>query len=388
MRRRRIGEVLTFTVVAAGFLTAAFFAGYFTHAFLGLPATHLDAPVLAQAHAILVSQYQGQLPDAPQLEYGMIRGMLASVGDPYTVFVEPAPHQLESQRLAGRFGGVGVTFVRNEQRDLVLNVLPGGPAELAGVREGDRLLAVDAIQITPELSLDQIAALIRGPVDSKVQLTARHKKSPDPFTVALTRIAYEIPSVTWRLLDEQATVGVIAVSRFSERTPDEVRAALADLRHRGALAFVLDLRGNGGGLLEASLEVAKLFLDGGVIMHEVQRRGERTVEAGANPAGTAGPLAVLVNGGTASAAEVVAGALSQRGRAPLIGQKTYGKGSVQSIFELRDGSSLHVTSARWYTPDRTPLDGQGLQPTIEAQPAADGTDAEMARALVYFNTGQ
>ena len=388
---RRVTEYFVFAIVAAGFLTMAFAAGYLTRdAALPLSLQSVDTPTLDQAHSILTREYLGELPSGSALEYGMIRGMVAAIGDPFTVFVEPAAHELETEQLAGEFGGVGVTLTHNEQMQVVLDVVPGGPAEAAGIREGDRLLQIDGADITPEMSLDEIAALIRGPVGTEVSLTVRPRDSDQLHTVKLERSAQDIPSVEWRLLDEDLSVGVIAISRFSERTPEEVRQALGDLTARGASRLIMDLRNNGGGLLEASVEVAKLFLDSGVVMYE-QRRGEpeQTFEAaGGGPLGVGLPLVVMVNGGTASAAEVVAGALSQRGRAPLIGQKTFGKGSVQSIFELRDGSSLHVTSARWYTPDRSPLDGHGLDPTIPVEPAFDGADAEIARALLYFVSGQ
>jgi carboxyl-terminal processing protease len=192
------------------------------------------------------------------------------------------------------------------------------------------------------------------------------------------------------MADGQKDIGVIAVSRFSDRTLDELQRAARELQAQGATRFVLDLRNNGGGLLEAAVNVAGQFLDGGVVLYEKRKDGtEKTYNASASNDGmTQAPLAVLVNGGTASAAEILAGALLDRGRAPLIGQKTYGKGSVQFVFNLSDGSSLHITANLWFTPDHRELDRQGLPPTIEVPPATDGSDPELARAVQYLVDGQ
>ena len=387
MKRRILIEYSVFIAVSALFLSVAFAAGYFIRGAGIVERSDAGTPVLDQVRVLLSAHYLGELPIEKDLEYAMIRGLVAAIEDPFTAFVEPAAHEIESEQLAGVFGGVGVTLSRNEHMDLVLDVTPRGPAEAAGVREGDRLLNVDELPVGAEMALEEVAALIRGPVGSEVRLTLRHRGEAETFTLTMQRISTEIPSVEWRLADEDLTVGVISISRFSVKTPEEVRAALSDLLARGATKIVLDLRNNGGGLLESGVEVAGLFVDGGLVMYE-QRQGEpeQTVEAKGEPAGALVPLAVLVNDGTASAAEVVAGALNQRGRAPLIGQRTFGKGSVQSIFDLQDGSSLHVTSARWYTPDRTPLDGRGLPPTVAVEPAADGRDAELRAALEFLSS--
>jgi carboxyl-terminal processing protease len=178
-------------------------------------------------------------------------------------------------------------------------------------------------------------------------------------------------------------VGLIAVTRFSGRTASEVGQAIDELSAAGATRYVLDLRNNGGGILEAAIDVAAHFLDGGVVMYETQHAApEKTysVPQQQGPASSA-PLAVLVNHNTASAAEIVAGALLDRERAPLIGQATYGKGSVQLVYDLSDGSSLHVTAYRWYTPARRELEASGLPPTHVVEPATDGTDPEMAFAV-------
>jgi len=231
--------------------------------------------------------------------------------------------------------------------------------------------------------------LIRGPIGTPVTLRVRHPSGAD-FTVRILRQSFPIPSVTWKIVDGRPTIGLIAISRFSDKTPQEVLQAAGDLRATGADRFILDLRNNGGGILESAVEVASQFLDGGVVMYETQRNAPEKVYTAPNASGSlaTAPLVVLVNHGTASAAEIVAGALLDRGRAPLVGQTTYGKGSVQLVFELPGQSSLHVTAYLWYTPSHRQLDKSGLPPTIAVEPAADGSDAELARAIQYLLNGQ
>jgi carboxyl-terminal processing protease len=177
----------------------------------------------------------------------------------------------------------------------------------------------------------------------------------------------------------------MVISRFSSRTAEEVRRAVTELTAGGATRLILDLRDNSGGLLDASVEVAGGFLDGGVVAYELHRNGgERALNAPGRGFAADIPLVVLINHGTASAAEIVAGALADRGRAPLIGEKTYGKGSVQLVFDLSDGSSVHITSARWFTPLRVPLDGNGLAPTYETAARDEANDPPMDRAVAYL----
>jgi carboxyl-terminal processing protease len=190
-----------------------------------------------------------------------------------------------------------------------------------------------------------------------------------------------VPSVIWRVLEEDERVGYMHVLRFTSRTPDEVRTAIAELSAAGVEGLALDLRNNAGGLLAESIAVADEFLDGGVLAYETNRVGEEVFNAQPGGAGVEYPLVVLVNRGTASGAELVAGALRDRERGILIGQQTYGKGTVQQIYLLADRSSLHVTAAEWFTPARTPLDGEGLEPNIAMIPDENGRDVELGEAV-------
>ena len=386
--------LVIFGLIQVVFILVAFASGYVVRA-AGeldpatlplLPGQTPDSyPLLAEVRGLLAASFIGPLPNDKTLEYGAVRGLVNAVGDPYTVFVEPQHHELETNSLSGEFGGVGMTISALPDGTFVLEPFRESPAEQGGIQVGDVLLKVDGTEITAGMRLDDVTALIRGPIGTTVVITVRHPGG-DEAQISLVRQRYEIPSVRWKLIDGQANIGLITVERFSDKTAGEVALGLEELTAQGADRFVLDLRNNGGGILDAAIEVSGQFLDGGVIMYEARVNApekEYTAPAHAGP-GTAVPLVVLVNGNTASAAEIVAGALLDRDRAILVGQQTFGKGSVQLVYDLSDGSSLHVTSSRWYTPSRRVLEAGGLPPTYPVEPATDGSDSELAFAADYL----
>ncbi|HJN42285.1 MAG TPA: S41 family peptidase, partial [Anaerolineales bacterium] len=343
--------------------------------------------LLSQARGIVQENFYGEMPGDTQFEYGMIRGMLAALDDPYTTFSEPREAELDADRLSGSFGGIGARISKNEDGQFILTPLENHAAIRAGILAGDELLAIDGDQVSAERTLDEVVAQIRGEISARVTLTIRSDGAA-PRDVTITRAQIELPSVSWRPLEQDATIGVLDIERFSDRTAGEAEAGIEALLEAGVTRLILDLRGNGGGLLQASVDVADLFLDGGMIVYQAsQDEAEESFHAGSRGVAQHIPLAVLVDSGSASAAEIVAGALQERGRAALIGSKTFGKGSVQLIFSLADDSSLHVTNARWFTPDRRPLDREGLTPDIPVEPAAQVTenDPVLARAVAFLN---
>lgn len=373
MAQNKFSGILVALVLAG----VAFGAGYASYAL-----THprlSDFSLADEAFGLLKTHYLRALPDSLTRQRAMIRGMLGSLDDPYTIYVEPASHELEADTLAGEYGGIGARVFRDTQGVVRIVPAPDGPADRAGLVEGDALLAVDGMSTDQFVDLNQITASVRGLVGTRVRLTIGPRSPNDePFDVEIVRAAIDIPSATGYLLPEDTTVGVIAVSLFSEKTPDEILQEYHDLTERGATGYVLDLRGNGGGLLDSAVSAARLFLESGVIVVEHRREAAEERYTANRPGELAEiPLVVLVDGGTASAAEVVAAALQQNGRAPLIGSPTFGKGSVQVILPLSDGSSLHVTSAEWHTPADMTLDGVGLQPDIRV----DSTDATSESSL-------
>jgi carboxyl-terminal processing protease len=342
---------------------------------------------------LVESNFYGDLPNMQQVAWGAIRGALDTLNDPHTTFLEPQPRQREREDLSGRFGGIGAYVTQAEDGSIILDPMPGLPAESAGVQKGDVVIKVDDTEITPEMSVDKVTTLVRGEVGTIVRLTLRREGVAEPIVIEIERQEIPNPSVESRMLEGAEGVGYVRVMIFSDRTPKEVRDALDELKAQGMDKLLLDLRDNGGGLLQSGIDVASEFLDGQVILYQVSRgESEKVEQASSGGAFTSGPMAVLVNGSTASASEIVAGALQDNGRAVLVGEKTYGKGSVQSVFDLSDGSSVHITSAQWLTPNRNQISGQGLTPDLEvlltAEDSSQGRDTQLERAIEYLSTGQ
>jgi carboxyl-terminal processing protease len=263
------------------------------------------------------------------------------------------------------------------------------PAELAGLMAGDILIKVDGVDILPEMPTDDIVMLIRGEVGTEVVLTVEREGVETPVDITITRAIIETPSANWRVLEEEPTIGYVQLIAFTERSAEELDDAFDELAAQGAESYILDLRGNGGGLLDASVNVASQFLrDGVVVREDRQNEGERVYEVRGGGKVLDQPLVLLVNGGTASASEIVAGALQDYERAVLIGEKTFGKGSVQLIYELSDNSRLHVTVAKWFTPNGHVIDGTGLMPDIEIlfseEDHATGRDPQLERAITFL----
>ena len=373
-------------------LTAGFAAGYILNPQSVIGS--VDFPILREAYNLL--SQKGLTPvstTAPNLEYGMIRGMLQAYNDPYTIFVEPAQHELETNSLEGSFGGIGVRFGRDAEDQLILYPFPGSPAQVAGIQDGDRLLAVGELIIQADTPIDAIQAALRGPVGTKAHITIAHAPGYEPRELSVKRAEFAVPSVAWHREASEPRLGVVEVNMISANTPAEISKAFQELRNQGATKFVLDLRDNGGGLLDAGIDTARLFLNEGVIIQQRYRDQDVETYRVEKPGALVDlPLVVLINENTASAAEIIAGALQVHQRASLIGAPTYGKDTIQLVYDLRDGSSLHVTTARWWVPGLDPpIAGNGLQPDILiAAPAnAGGADAAIRAAIKeLFDSGE
>lgn len=372
-----------FTFFIVSLSAATFVAGYLAREWRDASLT--EFPVLKEAYNILIKNGLKQVSASPDLEYGMIRGMVAAYDDPYTVFVAPAQHELESNALQGSFGGIGVRLGRDPQSNWVLFPIPGSPAEAANIQEGDRLLGVDQLSVNADTPQDDIQSAIRGPVGKRVKITIGRPPNFSPIILQVKRAEIPLPSVTWHLALEDARVGVIEINLIAESTPKEILNAVKDLQERGAKDFILDLRNNPGGLLTAGVDVARLFLKDGIIIQQ-QYRGRDVETFRVDKPGPLEdlPLVVLINHGSASAAEIIAGSLKAHKRALLIGSPSFGKDTIQLVFDLKDGSSLHVTSAHWWIPDLKPsLGGVGLQPDIPVSPQSQeaGPDADIQAAI-------
>jgi len=349
-----------------------------------------DYDLLWQARDLLSTRFLGEIPDAQAQMFGAVRGLVGSYQDPYTVFVEPAPRRIERDEIRGHFGGIGATMGRNEAGDLTLTLMRDRPAARAGVKDGDILLAVDGKPITRQMSVQDVVSLVRGDEGTKVVLTLKRADVANPFDITVVRERIETPSVEWRVLSEADHIGYVKISIFGERTAEELETGVAELAAKGVDKLALDLRGNGGGLVDAAVEITSRFLAEGTVLYETRRGGQERyypVKRMTSPA-QKWPLVILVDAGTASASEIVAGALQDAKRGVLIGEKTFGKGSVQEVHELPGGTSLHVTVARWLTPARHQIDKVGLTPDVQVNiPAADrdaGRDPQLARAQSWL----
>ena len=361
------------------FATIGFAAGYIVKSLAidGLAAM----TILSQAYNILENHGWKSLPVAPALEYGMIRGMLQVYDDPYTIFVEPVEHELQSNTLQGSFGGIGVRLGRDAEGNHVLFPFPGSPADQAGVIEGDRLLAVDGTIVTVDTLVETIQAALRGPVGEWVQVELSRPPDFTAQNIKIKRSEIPLPSVTWHIDPDQPRLGVVEVNVIASSTPDEVKSAFDDLAGRGAEAYVLDLRDNYGGLLTAGIDTARLFLSEGEILQQQYRDQDVETFHVEKPGALVDiPLAVLVNENTASAAEIIAGSLQAKNRAKLIGTPTYGKDSIQLVFDLSDGSSLHVTAAQWWIHGLDQPLSNGLQPDVMIEPSSNEGPDPMIQA--------
>ncbi len=335
--------------------------------------------------------FYGELPDMRTVTYAAIRGMLSTLGDEYTAFIEPEPAAILAEDATGKFEGIGAYVGMNEEGILEISgVFEGGPADRAGLRKGDRVLAVDGVSIIG-ISLYEAIGRIRGPAGTQVTLLIEREGVERPFEVRIVRERLEIPIIDVEMRDDG--VGVIRLHEFSATAGELVEKGVEELLSEGAQGIVFDLRYNPGGWLEQAVEISDIFLDDGVILFERWSDGrERVFEAHPGDVGEDVPLVVLVNGGSASASEIVAGALQDHERAVLVGEHTFGKGSVQRPFTLSDGSELRITIAHWFTPGNRAIHNEGLTPDIEVpwpeEGVPDGTDPQLDRAVEYLLTGK
>jgi len=377
------GGLIALLIFVLGAVSAWTYFRFPTESALLVPSKpgEKDFALYDEAWKIVETDFIGNLPDATTRTYGAIRGSVDTIDDPYTYFVEPEPAVREQENLQGHFGGIGAYLELGEDSRIHLDPMVDRPADIAGIERGDILVAVDDYTLPVPVDLEDATDRVRGPVDSIVRLTVL--RGAEQLDFEITRKQIELPSVQWRQIDEVPGSGYIRIERFSGLTTRELEQALEDLRTIGAAdKLILDLRGNPGGLLDAAVDVSSVFLDGGPVL--IERRSDGSEEMySASPGGSAiaPPLVLLVDSGSASASEIVAGALQDRGRAILVGHTTYGKGSVQRIHRLSDESALHVTFARWFTPNGQVIDGQGLSPTISVPEDAEGEDPTLQQAL-------
>jgi carboxyl-terminal processing protease len=357
-----------------------------------------------EAWDLVQRHFYGEVPDMQEVTYAAIRGMLNALGDEYTSFMEPEIASIIAEDATGEFEGIGAYVNMGEDGKLeIVEPFQGGPAIEAGLRAGDRILEVDGVSIVG-VTIYEALALIRGPADTEVTLLVEREEVSEPFEVTVTRARIEIPIVEVEMRDDG--VGYVQLREFSAKATEITEGALEELLAQEPQGIVFDLRQNPGGWLEQAVKVSDLFLDDGLIVLERWSSGkEFSFEAHPGDIGENVPLVVLVDEGSASASEIVAGALQDQERAVLIGEPTLGKGSVQQPFTLSDGSELRVTVALWFTPDDRAIHEQGLTPDVEVvwpevtpegeetepqvpPPGETEADPQLERAVEYLLTGK
>ena len=347
----------------------------------------LDEKLFLEAWRLLKTQFYGDLPQGKEVTYDAIRGLVERLGDQHTAFIDPKSAALFNSDMEGSFEGIGAQVELAEGGGVRLKYLYADqPAAKAGLQAGDVVLAVDGKDITKVTLLEAIS-MIRGPCNSKVVLNIRRDEE-QPFDVTVVRDRIEIPVVESKTLGD-GKIEYISLRDFSTLAPSRLADAVNQALAKKPKGLILDLRGNPGGLLDASVRIGSYFVPKGPIVIERKKDGSETVfeRQGRYLLGDT-PLVVLVNGGSASASEIVAGAIQDAGTGVLLGEKTYGKGSVQLPNSLSDGSQLRVTIARWFTPKNRGIHGSGLEPDIKVEltkeDVAAKRDPQQDRAVQYL----
>ncbi len=311
-----------------------------------------------RAAQIVKGQYVGQA-DGVNLMTGAVKGLVNALGDPYSVYMDPKMYSELMLETKGSFGGVGIVLGVKDKKLTVVAPIEGTPAEAAGILSGDQIVRIDALD-TKDMTLDEAVGKIRGPEGSKVTLTIqRNGKEPQEFP--LTRATIVIKSVSGKMLDKE--MGYIRISMFSETTGKDFARKLEELKDQGMTSLVLDLRNNPGGLIDQCVKVAELLVPKGPIVSVIGKDGDRETYQSSSTAAPL-PLTVLVNGGSASASEIVAGAIQDRGVGKLVGVKTFGKGSVQRLMPLDKESAVKITIAEYHTPNDRSIHGKGIVPDV------------------------
>lgn len=314
--------------------------------------------------------------------YGAIAGMVQSLGDPYSVFLEPSDNQKLMTDLSGEFDGIGAELTIQNSEIVVVAPLPETPSEKAGLRAKDIIIKIDG-QDTKDMALSEAVDKIRGKAGTVVKLTVVRTKVDEPIELSITRDKIEIPSVTLDIQNYQnKKIAILKIVQFNDNTLDLATQYAKDIANSNIDGIILDLRNDPGGYLDSSIKVSGLFVDkGSVAVIEVDKDGSKKEYRTDNePILKNYQIATLVNGGTASAAEIVAGALSDHGRTSIVGEKTFGKGSVQVLEPLIFGSSLKVTIAKWLTPKGNEIDGVGIKPDFEIKNENDDVDSQLDKA--------
>lgn len=328
----------------------------------------VDFDVFWQVWKLLQQQYVDRPISETKLFYSALAGLVAGVGDPYTVFLDPKTANDFNQELSGSFEGIGAEIGLRDNKIVIIAPLPGTPAEKAGLRPKDHIVAIDD-KDTAGMALDAAVAAIRGKGGTAVVLKIARNSTPEPFEIKIIRATIDIKSVEFAMKSapssNRADIAYIKISHFNEDTVNDFAAAVTKALGENPRAIILDLQNNPGGYLETAVDVASYWIKSGPIVKQQSHNEEDNEFPSRGKAVLEGfKTIVLVNAGSASASEIVAGALQDYGAATVIGEKTFGKGSVQELQSLPDGSAVKITVAKWFTPKGRSIEGGGIEPDV------------------------
>lgn len=400
--KRNLNKVLIgcgLVVLLVGFLALGFIGGYLTHSLsakLPVPTSGTPSSITSsttstdelfkpfwEAWQIVHDEYLVQPLDDEKMLQGAIRGMMDSLGDPHSGYMDPVEYSNATAPLEG-YSGIGAWVNTEGQYLTITEPMKGSPAESVGLKAGDQIIAIDGEDMTGTLA-ELARQKVLGPAGTQVVLTIQREGVAEPFDITITRAQISIPSTEYRMLEND--IAYVRLNAFSNTSGEELRSALQELFANNPKGLILDLRYNSGGYLDAAIDVGSEFLPDGVVAYEEYGDGTRnTYNVSGKGIATDIPMVVLVNEWSASASELVAGALQDRGRAQLVGVTTYGKGTVQNWLALSDDEgAIRVTVARWLTPDGRNVTDTGLTPDVEVTisdaDAQAGTDSQLNRAI-------
>ncbi len=338
----------------------------------------LTFPTFWETWNKLHTNFIGQLDDK-KLLYGAVAGMVHAANDPYTSFQDPETSKQFEETLSGSFSGIGVEIGMRNGFVTVIAPLKGSPAEKAGIKTEDIIIAIDTKPLTTDTPVDEVVRLIRGPQGKAVVLTMVHKSAKAPEDISVVRDIIKVESVHFAMIGNLAHM---TITSFNGDTAQRFKEAAQKALSAKARGIILDMRDNPGGFLQAAVDISSQFLDAGRLVVSEKGKENDEYRTSGRPLLKDIPVVVLINKGSASASEIVAGALLDSLHTPIIGVKSFGKGSVQQLLQLKDGSSLKVTIAKWYTPSGRSIDEQGIEPTIVVEATAEGVkDPQLDRAV-------
>jgi len=320
--------------------------------------------------------------DSQALSQGAIKGIVEALNDPYTAYLDVETYQQLLNSMKGTYEGIGAYVGIEDERPMIIAPIEGSPADKAGIRAGDIILEIDE-KPASEMSLEEVVLHIRGPEGTSVRLLILHKDETEPEEIEIVRAEIDLASVYFEMMED---IAYVRIAHFTERTDGELLPVLQSITQEAVTGIILDLRSNPGGLLTSVIDVASRFLEESVVIYVVDNQGEKSsLSVGYKSLRTDLPVVVLVDEYSASGSEVLAGALQDHNCGVVAGTKTYGKGSVNVPYQLKDGSGFYITTARWYTPDMRIIEGEGIEPDYPLE--LEGEDA-IQWAIEYLKGSQ